>query len=168
LEFFEPEPIENTTDRSKDNSNDDFTVGIPNTEVDKEIEEAIIDCNSVRYTHPIKREFQDFQEAEIVVEFDQHHYNLNKGSPIEKLTIEIGGNKIARYSCGNHKLNLALRHAIQLQEGLSTVLYNLNKSNTHVRNTIKLNKVNWFRDIYYHPLFNIFLYIRFSKTKNVD
>jgi hypothetical protein len=109
LEFFEPETIENTTDRSKDNSNDDFTVGIPNTEVDKEIEEAIIDCNSVRYTHPIKREFQDFQEAEIVVEFDQHHYNLNKGSPIEKLTIEIGGNKIARYSCGNHKLNLALR-----------------------------------------------------------
>ena len=57
MEFFEPETIENTTDRSKDNSNDDFTVGIPNTEVDKEIEEAIIDCNSVRYTHPIKHEF---------------------------------------------------------------------------------------------------------------
>ena len=159
MEFFEPdETIENTTEKSNDNNNDDFTVGIPNTEVDKEIEEAIIDCNSVRYTHPIKREFQDFQEAEIVVEFDKHHYNLNKGSPIENLIIEIGGNKIARYSCGNHKLNLALRHAIQLHEGLSTILYNLNKSNTNVRNTIKLNKVNLFRDIYTHPLLNNYIY----------
>jgi threonine synthase len=76
LEFFEPdETIENATEKSNDIK---FTVGIPNTKVDKEKEEAIIKYNSARYNHPIKREFQDFQEAEMVVEFDKHHYNLNK------------------------------------------------------------------------------------------
>ena len=145
------EIIENNLDRSNDNIDHPLSVGIPSTEVDKEIDETIEDCNAVRYTHPIKREFKEDGQFEIEIdfEFDKHHYNLNRGSKLDTLYIEIVGNKISRFSCGNHKLNLALRHAIQLHDGLSTILFNLNKSNSHIRNTIKLNKVKCIKLIFF-------------------
>ncbi len=70
-------------------------------------------------------------------------YDLTKGSPLDKLDIVIEGNQIIRFSCCNHKLNLALRLAFQLHSEFLNILFVLNKSNTHIRNTIALNKVNF-------------------------
>lgn len=131
------EKIVDDTDTGKN----DLLVDKNSSDVDNEIDDAMKDSSSIKYVHPIKHENQNCQAKEINYSFDSLHYKLNNSSPLESLDIEIGGNKIGRFSCGNHKLNLAVRHAIQLHKELSTILFNLNKSNSHIRNTINLNKV---------------------------
>jgi hypothetical protein len=46
----------------------------------------------------------------------------NEEPPYEKLEIEIENNKIMRFSCAAHKLNLALRHAFELHSEFSVIL----------------------------------------------
>ncbi len=69
------EIIENSLDRSNADIDHPLSVGIARAEVDKEIDEAIEDCNAVRYTHSIKRKFKDDRQFEIEIdfEFDKQH-----------------------------------------------------------------------------------------------
>ena len=74
-------------------------------------------------------------------EQNNSQYDISKGSPIEKLELKIGENDISRFHCGNHKLNVALRQAFELHVEFREILEQLNKSNSYIRNRIKLNKV---------------------------
>jgi hypothetical protein len=120
----------------------DLVAGVAEHEVDKEIDEAIEDCNSIKFSNRIHQKVVNDDSESININFDNLHNDSRKVSSLENLNIEIGGNQIIRYSCGNHKLNLALRHAISLHPEFLEILFNLNKSNSHIRNTIQLNKVS--------------------------
>jgi hypothetical protein len=48
---------------------------------------------------------------------------------------------LPRFSCANHKLNLAVRHAIKMHQPLCNALKALNSANAHVRRCIQLNSV---------------------------
>ena len=45
---------------------------------------------------------------------DKFSYDFRKGELITDLNLEIGSNKIPRFSCSAQKVNLAIRKAIQL------------------------------------------------------
>lgn len=70
-------------------------------------------------------------------------YDFEKGAPIENKELRIIENKITRYSCAAHKLNIALRHAFELHDEFSNILVTLNKFNSHVRNTIEYSEVSY-------------------------
>ena len=129
--------------QSVENETCDFEVGFVASDIDVEIDECIHDVSKLNYSHPIKSNSTSEENEEI--NFDEFNYStqydLTKGSPFEKLDIVIDGNQITRFSCCNHKLNLALRHAFQLHSEFLNILCLLNKSNAHIRNTIALNKV---------------------------
>jgi len=67
--------------------------------------------------------------------------SIFKSNQIDELNLQIGGNEIIRFSCACHKLNVSIRHAINLHDDFQLLLATLNKSSSHIRNTIKLNKV---------------------------
>ena len=122
----------------------DFSANRVSNDVDIEIDDAMADATSIKYINRIPNKIFQHEQPEIVFDDDYGQYDLSKGATLETLNIEIGANQITRYSCGNHKLNLAVRHAIQLHEELTSILFNINKCNSHLRNTIKLNKVGNF------------------------
>jgi hypothetical protein len=67
--------------------------------------------------------------------------SIYKSNQIDELNLQIGGNEIIRFSCACHKLNVSIRRAINLHDDFKLLLATLNKSSSHIRNTIKLNKV---------------------------
>lgn len=54
-----------------------------------------------------------------------------------KLELEIGSSKIPRFCCACHKLNLAIREAIEGHEQLSSILATCNALSAEVRRSIK-------------------------------
>ena len=54
-----------------------------------------------------------------------------------------------RFSCSCHKLNLAIKHAINNQKYLLEIIKKLNESNSTIRNTIMINRI--FRDLKCRP-----------------
>jgi hypothetical protein len=75
---------------------------------------------------------------------DGSQYDLRRGAPLDKLDLKIGETDVKKFNCGNHKLNIALRQAFELHEEFRDILKKINKCNSYIRNTIKLNKVNYF------------------------
>lgn len=67
-------------------------------------------------------------------------YDLSKGEPLTERELELGVNKIPRFSCACHKANLAVRHAISMHQ-IGEDLKKLNTANAHTRKSIELNKV---------------------------
>ena len=76
---------------------------------------------------------------EINYDFDIH-YDLNKGTPIKNLSINIGESDLPRFSCACHKVNLAVRHSISRHSELCSILKKLNSTNAHIRRSIKLTQ----------------------------
>lgn len=68
------------------------------------------------------------------------HYDLSKGQPVKDLRINLGTNDLPRFSCGNHKLNLAVRDAISKHPEIKDIIFELEKSNSHIRRCIQLNR----------------------------
>ncbi|RNA38909.1 hypothetical protein BpHYR1_038624 [Brachionus plicatilis] len=66
-------------------------------------------------------------------------YDLTKGEPLSEKDVELGVNKVPRFSCACHKANLAVRHAISLHK-IGDDLKKLNLVNSHIRKSIQLNK----------------------------
>ena len=73
----------------------------------------------------------------IVFDFDQYYLQPYQ----ETLEIIFESNKIPRFCCACHKLNLAIRAAIDLHEPLKKILELLNKVNACIRRSIKLNQM---------------------------
>jgi hypothetical protein len=70
----------------------------------------------------------------------QHVYLANESFPKETLDLNIGGKQVAIFSSGCQKLNVAVRHAFDLHKDFKELI-TLNKSNSKIRSTIKLNEV---------------------------
>ncbi len=66
-------------------------------------------------------------------------YDLTKGESLFEKAIELGINKVPRFSCACQKANLAVRHAISMHK-IGEDLKKLNLINTHIRKSIQLNK----------------------------
>ena len=66
---------------------------------------------------------------------------LTETAPFEKLDIIIENNQLLRFSCGAHKLNLGLRHAFELHDEFSSILFELNKFCSSMRNSKDLQEV---------------------------
>ena len=55
------------------------------------------------------------------------------------LKINSGADNIPRFSCANHKFNIAVRAAITVHIELTEILKNLNKANSSIRRSVSLN-----------------------------
>ena len=78
-------------------------------EINNEILEELVPLNSVISNI---EDFEDIQEN--VSENDQSEYNLDENKTIlSELELVIGSNKYPRFSCANHKFNIALRKTIK-------------------------------------------------------
>lgn len=116
------------------------------SEVDREIDESIQDCDSLKFTHKVNKAAA--QGAEI--EFDSSRIQPNNMyviamAPFEKLKIKIENNSLMRLSCAAHKLNLALRHAFELDEEFSSILTQLNRYCSGMRNSNGFKQVGFLR-----------------------
>jgi len=85
------------------------------------------------------KELEEDNSIIYTTEQNNSQYDISNG--IEELELKIGENDISRFHCGNHKLNVALRQAFELHVEFREILEQLNKSNSYIRNRIKLNKV---------------------------
>ena len=113
-ELLETEILPSESDTNENNLNSgDLLVDFNSSEVDREIEISLNDTNNLKYQHAVKYKISE-NEIEETLNDEVNH--LSKGTPISTLNIQIDGNEIKRFSCGNHKLNLAIRHAIQAHE----------------------------------------------------
>jgi len=86
------------------------------------------------------------------IEFDSskiqpNNMYVNSTAPFEKLEIKIDNNSIMRFSCAAHKLNLALRHAFELDDEFSSILTQLNKYCSGMRNSNEFKQVSFLRKI---------------------
>jgi len=78
-------------------------------EINNEILEELVPLNSVISNI---EDFEDIQDN--VSENDQSEYNLDENKTIlSELELVIGSNKYPRFSCANHKFNIALRKTIK-------------------------------------------------------
>lgn len=66
---------------------------------------------------------------------------VTEKAPYEKLNIEIDNNSIKRFSCAAHKLNLAIRHAIELHPEFKALLANLGDFCSTMRNSKEFKEV---------------------------
>jgi hypothetical protein len=62
-------------------------------------------------------------------------------SPIRNLRIKLGSFDIPRFCCACHKLNLAVRHAIESHGSICKILSKINSSNATIRRSVRLNNV---------------------------
>lgn len=85
------------------------------------------------------KELEEDNSIIYTTEQNNSQYDISNG--IEELELKIGENDISRFHCSNHKLNVALRLAFELHVKFREILKQLNKSNSYIRNRIKLNKV---------------------------
>ena len=76
---------------------------------------------------------------EIDYDFDQH-YDLSRGTPMTNLEIRLGSSILPRYSCACHKLDLAIRHALEKHLTVCNIIRRLSNSNSHIRRCINLNR----------------------------
>jgi hypothetical protein len=75
----------------------------------------------------------------INLDFDQF-YDFSKGQPIKNLELTIGSNDVPRFSCANHKLNLAVRHSLESHRIICQIILRITRQNSHIRNCINLNR----------------------------
>jgi hypothetical protein len=69
-------------------------------------------------------------------------YDLTGGSGLYTFDIQIGSNTIPRYSCANHKLNIATRKAISLQEQVLEMFKDLSSFAKTTGSTLALCKIH--------------------------
>jgi hypothetical protein len=100
---------------------------------DNEIQEIVEDIQPLE--HLAAEDDVQIEVTELEDENEANDYNLNDGNElIEDLTLLIGSNKYPRFSCVNHKANLAIRKTIKQDKSLQRVIKKLNKysSSTHM------------------------------------
>lgn len=65
---------------------------------------------------------QPIIKIEETIEDCNSNYNLTFGKLLTELELEIDSNKVVRFSCANHKFNMALRTTISTDKNLRTIL----------------------------------------------
>jgi hypothetical protein len=61
----------------------DLVAGVAEDEFDKEIDEAIEDCNSIKYSNRIHQKVVNDDPESININFDNLHYDSRKASSLE-------------------------------------------------------------------------------------
>jgi hypothetical protein len=74
---------------------------------------------------------------------DESEYDLNLGTPIDILEIEVSTRKIPRYSCAAHKCNIAVRKSVKQEEEVSDTLVDLSQHASNTRKSIKLSEIHY-------------------------
>jgi len=68
---------------------------------------------------------------------DEDQYNLSNGNElINELTLVVGSSKYPRFSCANHKINIATRKAIKSNKQLIKIVAKLNKFSSHTHQSV--------------------------------
>jgi hypothetical protein len=122
---------------------EEVSIDIDHDMVDEEVnnieeEEEEDNVISSENATPVSNEHLQ-NEEEINFDYDQY-YDTSRGQPIENLDLTIGSNRIPRYSCANHKLNLAVRHALETHQVICRLIRRITRHNSHIRNCINLNR----------------------------
>jgi len=110
-------------------NNDDIEDDI--STVDKEVDTNIIDINKCQFKNQLKS--NDLDQTNLV-ELAENHM------PLKTFKINPGSDEIPLFLCANHKLNLVIRGAIAIHQELTQILKDVNKSNSSVRRSVKLNR----------------------------
>lgn len=129
--------------RLYDQQDSDDLVNLDINFSNKELNEIENVVNGLEFAQKINLNSNDTENNEtLLCEInDEAFYDLTKGTPLESFTIKLGSDELPRFSCANHKLNLAVRHAIENHNELVNILQVLNKSNSHIRRSIQLNRI---------------------------
>ncbi len=102
--------------------------------LDLEIREIITDLNELTFAERIGINTSNRISVEPeTIQFSDSEYNLEKGYPVKDLEIELGTSKLPRFQCACHKLNIAVRLAIEKSPEISEILKSLCCSNAQVR-----------------------------------
>lgn len=72
---------------------------------------------------------------------DYEEYVDGKKPPINDLKLEIRSKKVPRYSCANHKLNLAIRKSIKDHEKLNNLLKTMSKYASSSKKKLELARI---------------------------
>lgn len=144
--YREADPVQIFTDPRNDELNlNEGEYEIPSiSSTQNDVREILDDIKTVSFNNQVKHSEKNrtriVKNAQNVVLDGVEDYDTNKGHVYEDFDIEIGDNKIPRYSCACHKANLAVRHAISMHP-IGENLKLLNNSNNHIRKSVELNKV---------------------------
>lgn len=114
------------------------------TSVDEEIEQIQRDASSVTFTSPINvlRQRLNFSEEELQTNYE-FTFDAMYTVPREnrsQFVIQMGGDDVPRFSCACHKLNIAIKSAIESQATILRDLRLLNSTNVGIRKSIQLNE----------------------------
>ena len=77
------------------------------------------------------------------VEYDEngeYDFGVGGGQPFKDLDIQLGTSKLPRYSCANHKANIAVRLALKLCGPIVTILIRLSKYASRMRKSVNLSR----------------------------
>jgi hypothetical protein len=126
-------------------------------QIDTILNNDIKEINSLDFSteSTVDQDYQDEQQPNINVDDDDDDYdliNLNDpyARPIVKLEIELGTNKLPRFSCACHKTNLAVRKAIKTSKAFVNALAALNNfaSKKKTTNKVKVTFNFEFKEIF--------------------
>ena len=102
-------------------------------QIDTILNNDIKEINSLDFSteSTVDQNYEDEQQPNINVDDDDDDYDLINvndpyARPIVKLEIELGTNKLPRFSCACHKTNLAVRKAIKSSKAFVNALAALN------------------------------------------
>jgi len=111
---------------------------------DLEIRNMIEDLRELKFKDPVVLQASASETEELELDFthsDECIYDLTKGEPIKDLIIELGTNRLPRFQCCCHKLNVAVRTAIERSSEISDILRKLCRSNAHIRRSITTSNI---------------------------
>ena len=112
----------------------------------KELDTVDNDINRLEFIKTIKlKDPSDLiDQARLNISYDydfNQYYDLNKGKPLKNLSIKLGSDELPRFSCANHKLNLAVRHAISMHPQFTEIIETLKSTISHIRRSIQTNRI---------------------------
>ncbi len=139
--------IEEEEDHSYYDTEDENDKDISNVNV--EVESVLKSLNDIEFQNEITltEEPRNFDDTHFEFNFDSQY----ERRPYETLKINFGSADLPRFSCANHKLNVAVRGAISIHHKFTQILKDLNKANSKIRRSVQLNHAF----IYHHQLLHI-------------
>ena len=151
-------------DENSEGESPEEDIGTPLHVIDNEIEKLSTQLNNFTYSRKIILEntITQFEPRTTPVDQERLIYDLSTRKLYNDLELVIGDNKIPRFSCACHKLNITIQNAIENQHHLKDAINKLSSFASSCRNSISLstvftdlkcrpkieNKTRWFSQLY--------------------
>ncbi|RNA44646.1 hypothetical protein BpHYR1_017604 [Brachionus plicatilis] len=107
--------------------------------ITKEINDIVTHLETLKFNNNIQLSARPTEKILKQIQYNDE-YDLTGGSPITELNLKIGSNKIPRFQCACHKLNFAIKHAIDNHAELSNLLKDFSVSNANFRRSIRISR----------------------------